>query len=376
MERCNWIAGRPVPSLGAGRFERRAARAGCGLLSTWPRSDERDLQAALERLRAGAESWSAIDPCARDTLLERARVWLAEERSLADEAELGLGLDSGELAQAQACAGRDGSPAPRLSPAPSRGIALCSLHWTQLCDSSAAFVFEELARGRAVLVTADARLPEAGERLARALTAAEVPDGAWAILHGMRESALIEAAAQAGIETWAVCGTAARLARWRRGAARGAAREERTQLVQSGAVALDARADLARQARADVERAFGRARALGGQADGALARVTCPDALFAAFTTHLEVALAESAARAPPLPLVDREAAEEVARLWAIGIDEGATLIHGGTLLERDAGLPARRGIAPTVFTNVEPWMHLARRADPAPVLALVRSYG
>jgi hypothetical protein len=87
-----------------------------------------------------------------------------------------------------------------------------------------------------------------------------------------------------------------------------------------------------------------------------------------------------------------------VRRAWALGLDEGATPIHGGEPLVRAAAAPgtapgvadgpapatepdpaqargrAPRVVLPVVFTNVEPGRSLARLRSPDPVVLLMRA--
>jgi acyl-CoA reductase-like NAD-dependent aldehyde dehydrogenase len=76
-----------------------------------------------------------------------------------------------------------------------------------------------------------------------------------------------------------------------------------------------------------------------------------------------------------PLPQIDAAAVDATLGLWDVGLDEGATLISGGSFLEDERRAGDRR-VLPTVFTNVEEPMQLARRRAPGPVLALLRVPG
>ena len=116
--------------------------------------------------------------------------------------------------------------------------------------------------------------------------------------------------------------------------------------------------------------AFGRTMTLFGQCRGQIGRVFCDERRFSRFTECLLAALADSESVRDPLPLIDRDAAFAVRRRWALGLDEGATLILGGESAEDSSG----RRLLPTVFTNVEERMSMARQVDPMPVLCLLRT--
>ena len=118
-----------------------------------------------------------------------------------------------------------------------------------------------------------------------------------------------------------------------------------------------------------VERAFGRS-TLGGQLEGSLARVYCPERSFSRFSEHLLECLDTSPLAREPVPLIDREAKDKARRAAALGLDEGATPIYAGEPGARALG----RRVPPVVFSNVEPYMNSAQRQEPLPVLCLLRS--
>jgi len=69
-------------------------------------------------------------------------------------------------------------------------------------------------------------------------------------------------------------------------------------------------------------------------------------------------------------PLVNRSQFERVQRLIQAGIDEGATLVAGGT--GRPQGLERGYFVKPTVFADVDPGMTIAREEIFGPVLSIL----
>ena len=75
------------------------------------------------------------------------------------------------------------------------------------------------------------------------------------------------------------------------------------------------------------------------------------------------------------VPIVDEGLHRYVRWAWALGLDEGATLIFGGEPYRPAQAMAgaSRQALWPTVFSNVEPHQRFARLRRPAPILALLR---
>ncbi len=75
-----------------------------------------------------------------------------------------------------------------------------------------------------------------------------------------------------------------------------------------------------------------------------------------------------------PGMLFDSGLASHIGRISQLGLDEGATLIRGAYGAFTGSQRRMRDAIlVPSVFTNVEPLMALAKTDRPAPVLSLLR---
>ncbi|MEQ1895430.1 MAG: aldehyde dehydrogenase family protein, partial [Planctomycetota bacterium] len=228
-------------------------------------------------------------------------------------------------------------------------------------------VRERLA-ARTPIVVSDGRLPEVADVLAAAAQASELPRGVLQVLHGpTRELLALALDDPLGDGALVASGSLERMSELRRLCERHGI-DPRLAALRAGAAEIMAGEDLARAAEELVERAFGRARTLGGQLSGALARVHCPARAFSRFSELLLETLAASPATRRPVPQIDGAALARAHAACELGLDEGATLIAGG---EEDG---ERRTFAPTVLTNVESYMESARRQEPVPVLCLLRA--
>lgn len=360
-QRANYLAGEWRPA-------QRGARAP-GPRGTpedqWPQSDVEDLALARRAAAAAREEWARRRPeqrleswCAAARALERdAGLWarLAERFALAPEELAGHARG---LAQEVAALGA--RPLPE-----GHGIAWLAPDWRELVRAPLLDLARESLPGRAAVLLADARVPELGEALARAAAAVELPPGTVALLHGARRELLAQAlAASAPGEAVLVASALAEgMPELRR---LSGAHEARLRALRCGVLEVEPERGLEASAAEAVERAFGRGATLCGQLPGALGRVFCPPRAFSRFTEHLLAELERRAAAGFP-PQVDEAAAARARAAWELGLDEGATCIAGGEFDGRGCAL------APTVFTNVEPYMESARRQDPLPVLCLLR---
>jgi acyl-CoA reductase-like NAD-dependent aldehyde dehydrogenase len=361
----NLIDGSWSRSAGGGSFDLRGAgevgEAG-PWLGSWPTSGSADVEAALAVLRA-----APAEPVSGDVLGRAARL-LTRDDAAAEALATRLGLTAAE------CGPHREARAPGPSPAAgeSSGVAVLLPHWSALLAGPFEAAACELARGRAVLLAADARLPAAVDHVAAALLSAGVAPDRLAVLHGLTREGIEAALGAQGVCALAAQGDLERIA-WLRGlATRRAIPVPELELLRAGASEVSRGDDLAAAARRIVDEAFGRSLTLSGQRAGALGRVHCDERVFSAFTHELLDALASSPDARDPLPLIDAPAAERMRRLGAMGLDEGATCIAGGTEAERPR-LTSRR-VLPAVFTNVTPGMAFVRRQPPARLLCLLRA--
>ncbi len=354
----NLVLGNPVRSSG-GRFEVHEPLEPWNPLGSWPRSTAADVGGAMDELARAADRWGQRE------VGERCRTLDAAGRSLARPGEEEVWLSSRlGLGSEEALARRSRF---ELSGQPRGGkpsTAVWIPDWTELIDGDWRHVARELAGGNRLVLLPDARVPLLADRMVEALLKGGIEPEALVLLHGADEEALAAAIQRPEVGAVLASGDGERV-RWLRGLVRQGVRAD-LRLKRCRAVEVERGQDLERRAEQVVQQAFGRLSVLSGQLPGQVGRVFCDESCFSEFT---EAVVAQVDRLPRPLPLIDREAVGQVRKSWALGLDEGATLIRGGAELEGTA----RRCLAPTVFTNVEASMQSARRVGPEPVLCLLR---
>lgn len=433
LETGNRIAGESLPAASGHAFETRARRFPWRGERRWPRSGPEDVERALAAAEDASRAWLGLGRARRLACLARA----AEELAGAQAARAlagALGLEDRELGPLHSELDfrlreglelwREGPERPGALPPVAFGV-----HWSELAAGALMRLAPRLLAGHPVLVWSDPALPEGGVLLVRALERAGLPPGTAALLHDDLLGSLAYAGAR--VPWLRLRGPGERLGRLRRalpGVPAGAGPELSLWPLQDAtAVVLEAEApDL--RARELVLKALGRSGTLGGQMPGQVGRVICHQRLFSRFSEEflhgLEAGLGSAPERPsgapaapgldrvrPLLPTLDGDLPGYVRRAWDLGIDEGATPIHGGEPLvglaeapalapEPDcavapAELPAKRTpelpfgagleeearhgrapavVRPVVFTNVDPDLRLARLRRPSPVVLLLRA--
>src|SRR5262245_57578148 len=216
----NWIDGQWRAAEAGDVFERAI---GAESLS-WPRSTAQDLCSALDVLSRAGPEWSARAPSERRAQLERAARELAREPDpeqrlarapgLAPHEAGDIGLDQAEALLA-ACRGGARSVLGAGFEA-GAGAVLVRCDWSELSTGLARTVLSVLADGRPVVLLSDPHAPHVALALARALAAAELPRGAFALLHEDGEACLQRALEDRRISARVLSGSAARVRAWER----------------------------------------------------------------------------------------------------------------------------------------------------------------
>lgn len=379
----NLIGGARRPAATGLRFVARP-----GDTVRWPRSAAPDVDAAFDALERAAGAW------AERPRGERLRIVAAASRALVDDPDPG-----GDLAAAVGLEADEAFPRPdpeRLDPRGLDGaaglraggeIAVVGAHAAELLEGPARATFAELARGRAVLLLSSGALPEAAERIARALFEAGLPRAVLALVHEDGDTCIAAAIEHGRAASLRVCAAREWVDALRRriervplrasfGAGVSAGTEFATPLLDvPRSVRLDAdpAADPAEVARRVARGAFDRRETLGGQRAGRIGWVRIAPRAFSRVTAALLDELEGSGDRYRPASWLDPGTPKRLETLRVQGVDEGATLIHE----HRGAASRSRSGRATLlrlVFTNVEPGMRLAQDLDAAPVLLLARA--
>lgn len=360
----NWIGGEERPSKD-GLFEVHGRSDGA-LLGEWPRSGEREVEAALAALgRARPLDRQAMEAAlhvslGRDVVLG-ARLGLTEAEldrfvRARDPGVFGLGAD-------KPASGRFG-----LVVAPADGLPAELVRW----------VLELGSLGRPAVLVAHADLPMAADLARAALreTGVELAvlhgltPGGWRALGGREAELAVRGVLDPTVRD-ELAGSEAQVPGLARLLARLAGPREAcfelSELAPGGDLSALPVEQLARRL---VERALGRSASLGGRARGAPLCGAIPERLYSDF---VEASLAEFERLAREQePLAGPGGGALVKRYkvaWRAGLDEGAVLLAGGVAQVGVHGAC----LAPTLLVNVPLASASFAPAEPLAQLRLAR---
>ena len=376
----NWIAGSWSPAASGLEFDAR--RHG-----VWPRSGAEDVAAALEGAERGASEWSALSPRARaDKLGEVLDLWEDEGAGEARFAAA-IGLEPEELDSSCDAALELGDELIAAGGAATGGgVVVARAAASGLGAALVQVTFPSLLAGSGVLLFSDADAPELAVGLCELFEDVGLPKGVVSLVHDDASTSLRAALASGAVSRLALAEPAERIASAERALERactgassggfgsGLREQERPQLeatvLRQRQHVVHLEDSLEAAAATVAEGAFGRG-VLTGQAAGAIGRVLCHERLFSRFTEALLARVDDLALRCRPF---DRGLPQHLSERLRLGLDEGATLIRGGSREPAGSQRRSRDAIlGPSVFTNVEPRMALSRADRPAPVLCLLR---
>ncbi len=381
----NWIGGEWSAAKSGHVFETRR-------FGPWPRSGADEVSAALEAMERAAVGWRELSPEARaDRLGLVLDEWEYDGRLESDFAR-SLDLAEDALDEARDAALDLGDDLIEVARAPDAELfVLARASAGGLGAGLVRAVFPSLLEGHPVLLFADADAPLVAAEFCEILNAAGLPPGLVALLHDDTSTAVRAALAsgrfgrlalaepeERSTKLMKLASAASKKPRAAGGRARfgaGVTPAATPELVLSPPRQTSHIVRLAddpeRAALEVCDAAFGKVRVLSGQRDGAVGRVLCHERHLSRFTAALLDAIDTLRS---PCPLFDSGLAAHVEGLSRLGLDEGATLIRGSF----GACSGTRRGgrdaaLAPSVFTNLEPRMALAKADRPAPIISLLR---
>ncbi|MGW0019500.1 aldehyde dehydrogenase family protein [Rhodococcus sp. NPDC003382] len=384
----NHIDGSWVPAASGAVFERRNPADDTDLIGTFPDSDAIDVRNAVDALDKAAPEWAATPPERRAAILEAAAEHLVsqagtlveelirEEGKTRAEASmevsrtpLNLRFYAGEALRATGTT----FPAPGSTTVYTVrepiGVVGAITPWNFPLNIPSRKLGPALAAGNTVLFKPSEITPLMGQRLVEALLAGGLPPGAIALVHGDGRAGT----AVAGDERVAAV-TFTGSTEVGRAIHRSIGPDRRVQLEMGGKnpVVVLADADLDAAAALIVKGAFG----LSGQACTGTSRVVAVDEIHDALLEKVVAraeALTVGAGSAPGVsmgPLASRGQLDKFLAYVAIGTDEGARLVCGGTRCGDETGFFVR----PTVFADTTPGMRLLTDEIFGPVLAFQRA--
>ncbi|MEU0538577.1 aldehyde dehydrogenase family protein [Nocardia sp. NPDC005978] len=251
-------------------------------------------------------------------------------------------------------------------------IGVCGLitPWNWPLSLIAVKVFPALATGCTIVLKPAERAPFSGQIFAEILDAAGVPGGVFNLVQGDGPSVGVPLSAHPDVDLISFTGSTRAGIEVARNAAPSVKRVVQELGGKSPNIVLDD-ANLA----ANVAAAIGPVMMNTGQTCSALTRMLVPrarmdEAVTAARTAAAALTVGDPTGDVALGPVVSGPQFEKVQGLIKRGIDEGATLVIGGT--GRPDGLTTGYYVKPTIFANVTNDMTIAREEIFGPVLSIL----
>jgi aldehyde dehydrogenase (NAD+) len=346
-----------------------------------------DVDRAVAAARAAFESFSQTTPAQRIALLERivaeynkrapelASIVTAEMGApawLARDAQVPLGIihftQAIEVLKSYQFERQFGTTLVRREPA---GVCALITPWNWPLYQIGTKVASALAAGCTMVLKPSEIAPLNALLFTEAVDAAGVPPGVFNLVNGDGPTVGVALSTHPDIDMVSFTGSTRAGIEVARNAAPTVKRVAQELGGKSANILLDD-ADLAMFVPAGVQATFMNS----GQACAAPTRMLVPQQLHDE-VVRLAKASAESTTVGDPLkdgvkvgPLVSKAQFERVQGYIGKGIEEGATLIAGGT--GKPAGLATGHFARPTIFANVRPDMTIAREEIFGPVLVII----
>lgn len=393
----NFIDGAWVPAASGRTFANRNPANPADLIGRFPDSDARDVAAAVRSARRAFPAWAATPAPARGDVLRRVGDLLsARKEALADAMtrEMGKVLTEtrGDVQEGIDTAYYAATEGRRLfgHVVPSELRDKWAMTWRRPIGVAALVtpfnfplaiptwkMFPALLCGNTVVLKPSEDVPHTAHLLVEILLEAGLPPGVVQLVHGRGETAGAALVAHPDVAVVSFTGSTATGARIGETCGR---MHKRLSLEMGGKNAQivmdDADLDLA------LEGVLWGAFGTTGQRCTATSRLLLHRKIHDRFLARLETAAAALVlgdGRTPKAqvgPLIHEASRANVERYVALGQEEGAELVLGGTA-PRGARLANGWFFRPTIFANVRPASRLAQEEIFGPVLSVlrVRSY-
>jgi len=389
----NYVDGRWVESKTGAWFENRNPANRNELLGLFPKSDAKDVAAAVDAASRAFRAWRLVPAPKRAEILFRAGRILEERKEELAQAmtrEMGKVLKEtrGDVQEAIDTAYYAGGEGRRLFgdtvpvELPDKfgmslrcPVGVCALitPWNFPMAIPSWKAFPALVCGNTVVLKPASDTPHSAENFVRALEDAGAPPGVVNLIHGGGAAVGVPLSEHPEVKVVSFTGSTAV---GKDLAARCGARLKRVSLELGGKNAQivmdDADLDLA------VEGALWGAFGTAGQRCTATSRLIVHEKAIARFTEKLldrvrTLKLGDGLDAATEVgPLVNDGRVKEVHSYVKLGVEEGATLLCGGEPAT-DGALAHGAFYAPTVFTNVNRTMRIAREEIFGPVVVILR---
>src|SRR5262245_22298637 len=389
----NFIGGKWVPPLSGAYFENRNPADTTDLIGRFPDSGPEDVEAAVRSARRGFEEWRAVPPPARGDLLRRLGDLLAEKK---EELASGMTREMGKVLSetrgdvqegidtAYYAAGEGRRLFGRTVPSELRskwamsyrrpiGIAGLVTPFNFPMAIPTWKMFPALLCGNSVVLKPSEDVPHSAHRLVELALEAGFPPEVIQLVHGRGEvagRALVEHPDVPLISFTGSTATGSSIA------AAGGRMHKRVSLEMGGKNAMIVMddADLELALEGVLWGAFGTT----GQRCTATSRLILHRKIHDRFIASLVSAagalkLGDGRKRGTEVgPLIHRASRDKVERYVAIGQEEGAELLLGGS---EPRGTRLKRGwfYRPTVFAGVKAGSRLEQEEIFGPVLSVIR---
>ena len=351
-------------ALGTAADVDRAVAAARRAFTSWSQTTREERLAVLERILAEFQTRAA-------DLGAAIREEMGAPAALANGFQVGLGL--GHLTTAievlKTFAFEEQRGATLVVKEP---IGVCGMitPWNWPVNQVTVKVFPALATGCTMVLKPSQESHFSAHVLAEILDAAGVPPGVFNLVQGKGSVVGAAMAAHPGIDMISITGSEAAGVEVARAAAVTVKRVCQELGGKSPNVVLDD-ADLA----ANVARGVGGMMLNSGQTCSATSRMLVPkarmqEAMDAARAAAATVTVGDPTGDAAMGPVVSKSQWISIQGYIQKGIDEGATLVAGGT--GRPDGLSKGFYVKPTVFANVRNDMTIAREEIFGPVLSII----
>ncbi|MBI3817495.1 MAG: aldehyde dehydrogenase family protein [Planctomycetes bacterium] len=390
----NFVNGHWVDAQSGEWFENRNPANAGDLVGLFPRSDHRDVDAAVDAARRAFKTWRLVPAPKRAELLYRVARLLEERkeefaRAMTREMGKVIAETRGDVQEAidtaYYCAGEGrrlfGDTVPvelpnKFGMSVRMPVGVCGLitPWNFPMAIPSWKAFPALVAGNTVVLKSAEDTPLSSVNFIKTLEDAGIPAGVVNLINGFGEEAGAPLVDHPDVPVISFTGSTAvgKII-----AERGGRKLKRVSLELGGKNAQivmdDADLELA------VEGALWGAFGTAGQRCTATSRVICHERVLSKFT-EMFLARAEKLKLGDGLdpatqvgPLINEERRKAVHQYVKSGVEEGATLLRGGGF---STGECVEHGwfYEPTIFTNVKPQMRIAREEIFGPVVAILRA--
>jgi aldehyde dehydrogenase (NAD+) len=375
----NLIGGKEVPAR-SGAWLEKVRPADETLMCRVARSGADDVADAVAAAREAHPTWAKRTAVARGDVLRELALLLRERRdevsaTVVEETgkpeELALGETDAAIEMGLFVAGEGRRSYGRTTTAsmPHRtvltlrqplGVAALIMSFNTPLPNVAWKAFPSLVCGNASVVKPSEHTPASASRFAALALEAGVPAGVLNVVHGLGDEAGAPLVAHEDVALVSFTGSAATGRAINEAAAR---RLAKTCLELGGKNALVVcdDADLDRAVTWALASAFSNA----GQRCASASRIVVLEAVYEAFRERFLTAVAAT----EPQPVISRESMERVLETVGRAREAGATVLTGGTRLERAGWF-----VVPTVVEGAAPAAEISRHELFGPVTALYRA--